>query len=357
MAENKLSKNQQKKQKQKKLQREKQKKQKRQERKDQQRDNASGTPGNDAAGPNKKRPGGMEGLSKRAKKRLRQEQNLKQMLQPQGSAPAATQPPPASTQKSSEHKQNKNRKVSPQVTNSTSKKQTKSPVTGKKPQGKKLTSLQKKMQGKIQGAQFRFLNEQLYTTTGKQAFTQFQKEPELFDVYHAGFRQQVIGWPVNPLDQIIGWLQVCCITHTNTHTHAHKPFITHLFLCTHGTRRTNTCTSFPAFYLPQKQPKKLIVADMGCGEARLAQTICKQHTVHSFDLVSPNEFVTACDMAHTPLKSASVNVVVMCLALMGTTLADFVREARRIMVDDGVLKIVEVRSRLEADDKVSIKLS
>ena len=29
---------------------------------------------------------------------------------------------------------------------------------------------------------------------------------------------------------------------------------------------------------------------------RLAQTVCDQHTVHSFDLVSPNKFVTACDM-------------------------------------------------------------
>ena len=57
-------------------------------------------------------------------------------------------------------------------------------------------------------------------------------------------------------------------------------------------------------------------------------------------------------MANTPLKSSCVDVVVMCLALMGTTLAAFIREARRIMVKDGVLKIAEVRSRLEANDKV-----
>ena len=95
--------------------------------------------------------------------------------------------------------------------------------------------------------------------------------------------------------------------------------------------------------------------------------------------------------ARTPLKSGSVDVVIMCLALMGTTVAgrldnepetkdltstststksrafidtfhiwvlfsDFLLEARRIMVANGVLKIVVVRSRLESDDKVHVTM-
>merc|ERR1712079_790991 len=58
-----------------------------------------------------------------------------------------------------------------------------------------------------------------------------------------------------------------------------------------------------------------VVADLGCGEARLARSV--PNTVHSFDLVAANERVTVADIAHTPLEVASVDVVVFCLSLMG----------------------------------------
>lgn len=59
----------------------------------------------------------------------------------------------------------------------------------------------------------------------------------------------------------------------------------------------------------------------------------------SFDLVAANSRVIACDMAHLPLKDGSVQVVVLCLALMGTNLADFLREAHRILVIGGLVKV------------------
>lgn len=74
---------------------------------------------------------------------------------------------------------------------------------------------------------------------------------------------------------------------------------------------------------------KLVVADFGCGEARLAQALpC---TVHSLDLVALNTHVTACDMAHTPLSDGSVDVAVFCLSLMGTNILDYIREANRVL--------------------------
>lgn len=54
---------------------------------------------------------------------------------------------------------------------------------------------------------------------------------------------------------------------------------------------------------------------MGCGDAVLAQSI--PNKVHSFDLVAVNARVTACDMAHVPLKDGSVDIVIFCLSLMG----------------------------------------
>lgn len=61
--------------------------------------------------------------------------------------------------------------------------------------------------------------------------------------------------------------------------------------------------------------------------------------MHSFDLVSPNPRVTACDMANVPIKDASVHVAVFCLSLMGTNLADFLREAHRVLVPGGLVKV------------------
>ena len=39
-----------------------------------------------------------------------------------------------------------------------------------------------------------------------------------------------------------------------------------------------------------------MVADFGCGEAKIAQSV--ENVVHSFDLVALNKHVTSCDMAN-----------------------------------------------------------
>ena len=77
------------------------------------------------------------------------------------------------------------------------------------------------------------------------------------------------------------------------------------------------------------RPKDYIVADFGCGEAKLADSLSQ--TVHSFDLVSLNDKVKACDMAHTPLLTNGIDVVVFCLSLMGTNLEEYLLEANRVL--------------------------
>lgn len=69
----------------------------------------------------------------------------------------------------------------------------------------------------------------------------------------------------------------------------------------------------------KKKSHTLVIADFGCGEARLAHALsstCKK--IYSFDLVALNEEVTACDFARTPLDNESVDIGVFCLSLMGT---------------------------------------
>ncbi len=93
------------------------------------------------------------------------------------------------------------------------------------------------------------------------------------------------------------------------------------------------------------QPAKLVVADFGCGDARLAASVPQR--VHSFDLHALNDRVTVCDVAHVPLPDASVDVAVFCLSLMGTNLDDFIAEAYRVLRPRGQLKVAEVRSRFD----------
>ncbi|KAJ2722579.1 25S rRNA (adenine645-N1)-methyltransferase [Coemansia sp. Benny D115] len=171
----------------------------------------------------------------------------------------------------------------------------------KEKSGQGLSALQKKMQQKLKGARFRWINEALYTTTGDRAFEMVQGDPSIFEEYHQGFTAQVEKWPVNPVDVFIKQL---------------------------------------------KSRERLTVADMGCGEAKLAAAINTQHTVHSFDLVAYNELITPCNIANVPLGSATTDVVVFCLALMGTDFIKFIREANRILRRGGELKIAEVVSRI-----------
>ena len=227
----------------------------------------------------------------------------------------------------------------------------------------KASSLIESFKARLTGSRFRTLNEDLYTTTSQQSLERFTKEPHLFEEYHDGFRHQVSSWPVNPVVVIVNKI----------------------------------------LKQQQARPKtegKLVVADFGCGDAQLAHELLQLpktdlgeistepsarkkrkrrkggneeqsmktssevavesdcFRVHSFDLVQPrNEsrrhLVTACDMANVPLKSSSVDVGVFCLSLMGTNLADFIREAHRVLKPNACLWIAEVLSRFSNDGSCS----
>ncbi|CEG38178.1 ribosomal rna-processing [Plasmopara halstedii] len=159
-----------------------------------------------------------------------------------------------------------------------------------------------KMRRKIDGGKFRMLNEQLYTTTGTEAYSTYQQDPELFDVYHQGFREMANKWPANPLDTFIEYVR-------------HHP--------------------------------EAVVADFGCGDARLAESV--PNKVHSFDLVSRKPIVTACNIAAVPLEKNSVDIAIYCLALMGTSIREYLLEVHRVLRPKGVLKVAEVKSRFETE--------
>lgn len=63
-------------------------------------------------------------------------------------------------------------------------------------------ALRARMTQRLDGARFRYLNEQLYSGPSSAAQRLFQEDPEAFLLYHRGFQKQVKKWPLHPVDRI-----------------------------------------------------------------------------------------------------------------------------------------------------------
>ena len=156
----------------------------------------------------------------------------------------------------------------------------------------------------LTSAKFRILNEKLYTMSSKDAFDYFTANTDDFETYHKGFATQVQKWPMNPNDLIIKSLK-------------------------------------------QKKYKTKVIADIGCGEGKLGQTLLPLgYTVYSYDLVSMHPHVVCADMKNLPLDNHCVDVAVFCLSLMNKNFVPFVVEANRILKMKGRLVVAEITSRI-----------
>ena len=247
------------------------------------------------------------------------------------------------------------------------------------PPQSQMSTLQKSFLARLTSSRFRELNETLYTHSSQHSLEKFSNNPELFDQYHVGFRKQVKEWPVNPVDVI--YRKICreynggkiggggC-DDDDDGGGGDKG--------SGGTAKNKDGK--------KNNKEQVVIADFGCGDAKLAerllsltisgdgqsltqassssssstagkkkknkkidpdQLLCP-FKVHSFDLVSGgNPLVTPADMSNVPLPNEVLDVGVYSLALMGTNVADFVREAWRVLKFNGVLRVAEVRSRFE----------
>jgi len=185
---------------------------------------------------------------------------------------------------------------------------------------------------------FRLLNDMFCQSTSEDARKFFECSPEMFAKYHEGYRDQASKWPLNPLDIVIEDLK------------KYKRG----FPSIKENKKDEVSPEEPD--APEGEeadpsageggiPRHWRICDLGCGDARLALEM-PNHTVFSFDLKAPNERVTVADIAHVPLDSYSCEVAVLCLALLSTNYVDFLTEAHRVLVHKGVLKVVEICSRI-----------
>lgn len=197
--------------------------------------------------------------------------------------------------------------------------------------GNGLTALQSSMLTSLKGARFRSINERLYTSNSSDALELMRSEPQVFDEYHDGFRQQVRKWPRNPVDVIASLFRG------------------------KGKKGRSVRAGHPG----------ALVVDLGAGEAGLARQLVPAGVhVLSYDLVdSADGWVRGVDAArlnalplpgtHEPMgvrwsdaqNGAVVDAAVFCLSLMGTNWLEMIIEARRVLRENGELVIAEVTSR------------
>lgn len=164
--------------------------------------------------------------------------------------------------------------------------------------------IEEKMENNLEDTKFRILNEKLYKSSSEEALNYFKSNEEDFITYHKGFSTQANKWPANPNDMIL-----------------------------------------KSLLLPKYKSK--IIADIGCGEAKIAQKLVPMgYNVYSYDLVSMNKYVTVADMKHLPLNNKYCDIGIFCLSLMNKNFIPFVVEGNRILKINGKLLVAEITSRI-----------
>jgi ribosomal RNA-processing protein 8 len=93
------------------------------------------------------------------------------------------------------------------------------------------------------------------------------------------------------------------------------------------------------------------VVDMGCGTAKIAQHFSKdpRFQITSYDHVAINDTVQVCDISHMPLEDGSVDICIMSLALWGSNCDEYIREALRVLDENGILYIIDSTKRWSED--------
>lgn len=248
------------------------------------------------------------------------------------------------------------------------------------PSNAALSEHQKQLRAKLQGSQFRQLNESLYTSESADSFRLAQEDPTRMQAYHEGFREQTKKWPEKPFE-MIGNVIVDAIEASWARLVAGPT-----------TKKSNKAVALGD---DAAIPPGAVIADLGAGEGPLTKYLSTHSKlvgpkstvpeplrphVLAFDLLDTADgIVRGVDCARAggvPLPgkagnggvnqriqehvarsksasstaSSSADVAVFCLSLMGTDWVNMVIEARRVLRNGGSLIIAEVTSRLSSPD-------
>jgi ubiquinone/menaquinone biosynthesis C-methylase UbiE len=124
----------------------------------------------------------------------------------------------------------------------------------------------------------------------------------------------------------------------------------------HNISETNE-QSFPPEQIPRNRIIKELdkiktkrtkrVVDMGCGKGQIANHFKndKRFQFINYDHVSSNQSIVSCDISKMPLEDHEVEICILCLAMWGSNCKDYLKEANRILETGGKLYIVEPTKR------------
>jgi ubiquinone/menaquinone biosynthesis C-methylase UbiE len=71
-----------------------------------------------------------------------------------------------------------------------------------------------------------------------------------------------------------------------------------------------------------------------------------ENRVYSFDHLAINDKVVACDIKKVPLADEALDVAIFSLSLMGKNWQQYITEAKRCLVTNGILVIAETTKSL-----------
>jgi ubiquinone/menaquinone biosynthesis C-methylase UbiE len=89
------------------------------------------------------------------------------------------------------------------------------------------------------------------------------------------------------------------------------------------------------------------VVDMGCGTAKIAEYFKDdiRFQITSYDHVAINDTVQVCDISQMPLEAKTVDICIMSLALWGSNRNEYIREALRVLDENGILYVIDSTKR------------
>ncbi len=158
---------------------------------------------------------------------------------------------------------------------------------------------------------FSRMNNRWYAASSQRTHTRLEANPEEWAHYHTMYRSLRERWEVIPFKEEIRWLE---------------------------------------------QREGYVVADLGCGEAMIAEAVGERHEVLSFDHVAINDSVQACDISAVPVDDGVLDVAIFCLSLMGANFTEYLREAHRCLRVDGELHVWEPANKFDDVEQFCVDL-
>jgi superfamily II DNA or RNA helicase/uncharacterized protein YjhX (UPF0386 family) len=148
------------------------------------------------------------------------------------------------------------------------------------------------------------MNNLMNNENSQTTYFRIQKDPTFWPEYHRQYDEASKSWPIMPVLEIIKRIR-------------------------------------------QLSPR-LHIGDFGCGKNVEILKAFGSHRVHSFDFVSVNDNVTACDMKSIRcLNDGDLDIAVFSLSLMSRNWQEFITEAKRCLATNGYLLIAETTNSLK----------